>query len=437
MSDENKSQPPKAEVPRPAVKPATPEVKPPPAPVAPEKNDDDLEIEEIKDTPKEEVKKPPLLDVDKEPAHPELFELRLTENEVQTGSIPITWCIDRKWAEENYGKNCWVLIAVAPPRKSGKTAEWRGWARLTDMMAFITFYRPGKNRIMARVTKSKSDIEQWMERSDGTWKYDVFNFPNDWESEDSSKYLRAKIWVDSRLWNYMDVDLPAECFAKEPPEWEKTWVNFFFKKKSVDQCEYRKRRMFAYSLQPIAVLIIALLYLVVTGGIQLFNLFIGKWTKWSNWGTGDVEIDGRINYLTVKHFDKLSWIFIPIPLVLFVGFLLLKILHIKKWLFIMLALAPTYIAAVLVSWGIMLLLAVIFSKFIKMYENSAPGRRDARERAAEEKRLREEALRRAELEFILCSAARIKNIKDLPKNKRTVKLRFQDLKSMVCKPFAR
>jgi hypothetical protein len=68
MSDENKSQPPRPEVPRPAVKPTTPEIRPPQpevsqvqtitqmkisesgiwSPKTDDKTDDNLEIEEVK-----------------------------------------------------------------------------------------------------------------------------------------------------------------------------------------------------------------------------------------------------------------------------------------------------------------------------------------------------------------------------------------------------
>jgi len=86
------------------------------------------------------------------------FELRLTEFKSDVGSIPITWCVDRDWLFKNSDSEQYVLLSVAPPEKGGDKAEWRGWAKLSDMMAYVTFYRPGKNRILARVTPTKKQI---------------------------------------------------------------------------------------------------------------------------------------------------------------------------------------------------------------------------------------------------------------------------------------
>jgi len=45
--------------------------------------------------------------------------------------------------------------------------------------------------------------------------------------------------------------VPVEVFAKEPAAWEKAWVNLFFRSRPGDQCDFRKRRLFAYTIQPI------------------------------------------------------------------------------------------------------------------------------------------------------------------------------------------
>ena len=436
---------PKLTVPRPAEKPVTS--------VQPEAAEVKTTLAEL--LPQHDVILPPSeKEPEKEPEpEPVLFELRLTETGVVTGSMPITWCVDRKWLLENSRKELYVLLSVAPPKKSGQMAEWRGWAKLSDMMAYITFYRHGKNRILALVTNNKEDIFRWMMRNReerGGWHYKAMAFPEVWDGE---KDILARRWKSSDLSNstipgdpvysHLDVDLPSGCFAPEPSDFEKQWVNFFFKNKAVDQCEFRRRRILAYTVQPIAFVLAIILFIVVTSCIQLFNLMIGKWTVWKNFFSSNLEIDRRIDFLTIKKFDPLSWILIPVPWIMLGAFIIsrIKCLHFYKWFL----LAPAYLLAITIGFWLLVLCIVGIEKLKKWAEDRSPRIRAdklaARQKAEDEHFERLAAIRKAELEaleLLMCSSGkRIKTIKDLPKSKRTIKLRFQGVKARVCKPFAR
>ncbi|MCK9567384.1 hypothetical protein M0R72_00375 [Candidatus Pacearchaeota archaeon] len=443
---------PKLTVPRPAEKPVTglPSVHPEPVQEAAEA------------APQHEVILPPdQIGSEKEPVkepEPEtvLFELRLTETGVITGSIPITWCVDRDWLLNHSRKELYVLLSVAPPESSGQTAEWRGWAKLSDMMAYVTFYRHGKNRILAWVTDSKEDIDKWMMRSReerGGWNLQAMSFPNHWDGDrDVCTYLLAKRWMEESssydlgpkaIQSHLDVDLPSGCFAPEPSEFEKKWVNFFFRNKAVDQCEFRRRRILAYTVQPIAFVLAVILFIVVTLCIQIFNLMIGKWTVWNNFFSSSAEIDRRIDFLTIKKFDPLSWLLIPVPWLMVAAFTLSKIkcLHFQKWFL----LAPAYLLVIPIGFWLLVLAIVSIEKIKKWAEDRSPriraAKRAAKQKAEDEYLARMAIIRKAELEtleLLLCSSGkRITTIKDLPKSKRTIKLRFQGVKARVCKPFAR
>lgn len=88
------------------------------------------------------------------------------------------------------------------------------------------------------------------------------------------KVLRAMARKKSVLHNlqallmneFMNVEVPDGVFAKEPPEWEKAWVNWLFRNKAIDQCDYRRRRIFAYFplLQPLIFTTICAVRLFIT-----------------------------------------------------------------------------------------------------------------------------------------------------------------------------
>jgi hypothetical protein len=373
----------------------------------------------------------------------DLFELRLTETATTSGSLPVTWCVDKSWLLANSKDEHYVLFSTATPDKGGKTAEWRGYAKLSEMMTYVTFFRPGKNRILARVTPQKSAIGEWMLREDGGWANRAMKFREQWESEEPD-YLLSKKWRDRakdiditevRLWNYIDINLPSDCFAKDPSAFEKYWVNYFFRQKAVDQCEFRRRRILAYTFQPFAVLFTLLLKALIIFCVTLFNMLCGHWTKWDF-----PNCERGPNFLKIKKFGLLEWLVIPIPWLVVSSLVLYKLTHRKLWFL----LPPAYLAVI----GAFLLLVVIFMFTINLGSKllgKSSAWRSRRERLATEARKKElerlAAERKAELEALetlLCSnPKRINRISDLPRKKRTVKLRFQGLKSSVCKPFAK
>jgi hypothetical protein len=367
--------------------------------------------------------------------------LRLTEFKADVGSIPITWCVDRDWLKNHTDSEQYVLLSVAPPEKSGAKAEWRGWAKLSDMMAYVTFYRPGKNRILARVTPTKKGVADWMERNrdGGGWQGRAMEFPESYYDEEAiknCKYLLTKHWMyEDRLWNYIDIDMPNGCFAKEPSDREKNWVNFFFKNKAVDQCEFRRRRMLAYTVQPLVFSVIFLFFALAISVFQIFNLMIGKWIIWEDMSA--FNIDRKVDFLTIKKLGDLKWLLIPMPWLTTAACILWKFTHLSRWMLIPIS----FIILIPLAYFAITLLVLGIESLVKWRERTSPKAQAARKAKLEKERQRQLALYKAELEaldLLLCSSGkRVTKIKDLPRNKRTIKLRFQDLKSRVCRPFAR
>ncbi len=146
---------------------------------------------------------------------------------VDSGSIPITWCLDPEWLENNNIRDYWVLLTTYQPKPNGKNAQWRGYCKLSDMMTYVTFYRPGVNHISASIAEASYVVESWMARENGTWVNSGIDFPRSWSSEEEIENWKYEI----KYGEYSDtiqLDLPGDCFAPEPLEIEKIWVNWLW-----------------------------------------------------------------------------------------------------------------------------------------------------------------------------------------------------------------
>lgn len=370
---------------------------------------------------------------------PKLFELKLTEMNVSSGSMPITWCLDKKWLQENKLKDYWVLFLVSPPTPNGANAEWRGYAKLSDMMAYITFHRPGKNRIYARLSNSKSTVKGWMTRDQGRWDRSYIDYPtHDWEIELYNNGEWNGFKLDSpkdRPSDYMDIDMPEDCFASEPWEFETTWVNWLWREKAIDQCEFRKRRMFAYSIQPFLFFFNFLARLIVSFAFLMVAVKGANWSALWNPLTTSIsdfwaDVDGTYLYVRKWRDSPASVMFVPMPSIALIAGIV-GFFAVGTGGFWYALVVPAFILAVVA--------AMAFTAWLITYTGWLGDRLTDYltivERRREARWAEWEARQR---ELMSCSNdTRITKIKDLPKKKRTVRLRFQGLKSMVCKPFSR
>lgn len=372
---------------------------------------------------------------------PKNITIKLTEMKVDGGAIPITWCLNPEWLKDNELKNWYVLLSTCPPQRGGEMAEWRGCCKLSEMMAYVTFYRPGVNRIFAYLTASESAVANWMERKNGKWENDVISFPHSWTDEERISTWNYKVSVANKDENCDDIqiDLPSECFAKEPSEIEKTWVNWLFRHKAVDQCEFRRRRIFAYTIQPLLFVLLMVFRIVVALGCLSCGCKGINWaaiTKplyFSNWDlVADIE-GSRFHFKKLP--EPLSFLFIPmIPLGIIGGLIGYFVGHsIIKGLIG--ALFAAFAIPAVTSLSLFLMFAFLYFKigrrFLDFLDKIGESREEAKRRAWEE-------WNRQQQELMSCSSTKIiRGIGDLPKSKRTIKLRFNGVKAMVCRPFAK
>lgn len=194
-----------------------------------------------------------------------LFELHNANVDVTHGSLEVTWCLDKELlGVMKTQRNPMVVISVFPLDKGGDPItrkETRFAFPLKQMMGFIHFRMPGKNRVYAYIENYDSGIlarvgghyETDVVYSDGEHTPYVVGHTYHEDSTDAEgNPIQVPVLHDAKHYiTPFEVDVPEEYFGKEPAEWEKDWVLWLLDDKGADQCAFRKRRLFAYFVQPL------------------------------------------------------------------------------------------------------------------------------------------------------------------------------------------
>ena len=240
----------------------------------------------------------------------------------------------------------------------------------------------------------------------------------------------------------MSVSVPAGAFAKEPPQWEKNWVNYWFRQKPQDQCEYRRRRLLSYTVQPVAfalMLVVRFLMLLVSSlwlsrgmsfkyllhpirydMVDTFAVF-----QEGSWAIAHLPEDDKSDDpdLTLSYVVRKLWKLPLMPMFL-IPLWALYHLHLLLWA-----------AAVVVVVVAIVVLALVFASGLVG---------DASDSLFNflgkwlDKPTTAWYMDQEEIEAITCvpgMQART-HVSAFPKKHRTLKLRLQDLKSKVCRPFS-
>ncbi|MFH1584854.1 MAG: hypothetical protein ABIB12_01870 [Patescibacteria group bacterium] len=185
----------------------------------------------------------------------------MSSRTVNDAAIQVRWRISEKEQEQlTYlmkDEEAFVLL-VAQHLESGK--EMRYLIALKEAFQYVMFSRPGQWELRAGVV-TQSPIN-----TGGTWIGEYTSAKTiltkkflQRESDHASGYQES-----TYSWEYfisadnsIEMDVPMELFAKEPPAWEKKWVTLLWGSPLTDQCDYRKRRIFAYTAQPILLVFVA------------------------------------------------------------------------------------------------------------------------------------------------------------------------------------
>lgn len=368
-----------------------------------------------------------------------MFHLIVENNERADAYLPVSWCIgpeERGIILKTPILKPHVLLVVAELQPNPHYREeatqheqiYEFVERNVDLIPlsegtkYLTFDHPGKYRLFATIVGDETgDIKKlrktYLSRR-ASWIVDRTG-----EFSPSRPFLRKA---------EMDITVGEEFFAPEPPQWEKNYMALWpwFNKKPADQCNLRRRRMFAYTLMPVLLLVWWVLYTIIAGFVYSFSRFLGMrdikfrpvWDHrqdFSDVFNDDTPFDSV--FITNKDGDfRIATI--PFhPVALFLMFLL------SGWVFGQPSSASeVFLHLLYVYLGVYLVMPIIWLIFLgigKMYKKYQP--------TEEEVRARQVALQEERLQSLVCDT--MAEYGGHPP-RRSLRLRFNGIKSQVCRP---
>ncbi len=343
-----------------------------------------------------------------------MLKLNIPDTNLTSASTILSWQLDKEDCDPNVlGIDSTIIISIYPEKYDCKK-EYRKVLKLNELMTYVEFRYPGKNKILAIVSNKSLNAckETYLKKVKG-WHYNTLVYSYDTDYNASFESMEYNNCV--RLHSTIEVDIPKECFAPEPSDIEKTWVNHYYENKAYDQCQFRNRRLFAYTLQPFLFMVGLVIRLIFT----MFYLLIGF---------KNVSIKYLMHPFIYSLFETVESV-------------AESELFYKGWMFLLHPAALAVYALAIFKFQVFLLIAIpiltvlagynMIKYFVKLmyWIPELIGR------------LEKETIFQFENKDKLKQTGLYLNQKytslaDLPASHKTIKLRYQDLKSKVCKPFS-
>lgn len=383
-----------------------------------------------------------------------MLQLQIADANISGGSVAVSWCLDhevlKKLADEGL-IDPQVVIVVAPTKNYHISKESRKVVPLKDLMTYIECRASGKNKIYGLISlrKAKDAREHYLAKEDGAYRNNVLDYDGDTYS---SRLLGQEEDEDVEKATYkflsppLEIEVPKAAFAPSPPKWERAWVNHMFRQKVVDQCDYRRRRLFAYLVQPFIIGFFNLIRSVIllagllTGARNLSLKYLlhplsyGLKDTFEIWGKGsyfiqhlpeDEEESTDLKFLTLNYAFRSFWALLFMPI--FSIPIIWLALHHHPVVAGLIAFVPIFtimafcLIAYLVSRGNG---SRLFNKAWNGLNNLFTSDKLW-------------YLDQEEVQLITCNTDKTPTTyKSLPARRKTIRLRFQNLKTKVCKPFS-
>lgn len=375
------------------------------------------------------------------------FALHVISPVLDSSTLSVGWTVTpdvlaEVTKHEADGKKSWMMLLIF---SKDRGHEQRKIVPLRDCIAYLGLERPGKTRVYGQILcGSRKDVfKSWLTKER----------PTSWETKSHFHAMENGFPVslgalkEHRVGPEISIDLeaPSEVFASEPPAWERKWVNRLFPRMpAYDQCEYRRRRLVAYTVQPVIAVGWTLFIAVVQAAA--FTLFLVKPSRapWSDMGLSNEDPlgDGIIPKV------GMNWLLYPIFWWVPAGVTWLAVRHAHGHLDVrgLVALGAVFVPA------LVLFVALVVSQVAWLigYTKSNALARVGRGFMAVAGFVSEPFVKL----LIWCLSTKLSDedilvlttprqerapmeLRDLPASKRTIKLRFFDLKAKVCRPFAR
>lgn len=408
---------------------------------------------------------------------------------LDSATIPVEWHL----SDELISKNPKYVVICDHETTLDYLKEQRGtsggnryFCKVTDLVKYLQLFTSGKHHLIIMVfcgLNAEKDAQEYLKRNKDSagWREMVWYT----DIERKSSYEKET--------TFFEFEVPNELFAQKPQTgigkfiWN--WVNGWYKNKPIDECEYRKRKIFAFTIKPPIMLagwimssFFGILYTLI-GSFFLFFIGNRPANPWKNIKSAltmnaDREFDLDLRYFQfrssywrlwkrdVEHSRYIPHLFVPFIFCIWapiVGKILYSLIYniINNPPSISLP-SSSVLSGLLIGILIITLLSFVISRIIKyIYDPKYVMRRKTKKREKErkqedEKELKEE--KKAQLErqkekeakervatFLKTNAsfnsvpAKVDIQRVIPVVDRTTRftIRFWNLKAKVCKPFAR
>ncbi len=363
-------------------------------------------------------------------------------------TVPVRWCIepsDHAKLLELGAKDVHVLLVV----KYENEVEDRQLRPLTEALTYVGFRYPGKHLLFAKIVWP-SDTLKYMQKGliqkDSPTRYSYFVLDDDKFMEFSGLFVHEAANGLSEA-EPIEFQVDRGHFAKERSDWFRRLVNVPYRYAAVDECHLRKRMVGAILLLPFAIawslvasvvgLAYGLLLLSICAREITFRPILTESFPFKNplrdmWG----QINRRGHYCrTAWSFEdldgteKTTRVFYSPLFFLIYGST------------VMLLKRGTGLSYLDLLWILFVVAVVILllSSIIRMVVNLKSNEDFLAYRVAKRERLDRLELENS-FEYLSCPrsdvAAQAFNLKALPPKRRTIRLRFLDMKRQVCRPFA-
>ena len=389
------------------------------------------------------------------------LEIKLMDFDATSGAIPITWCLGKNLTEKIGDEIDKYLVFIlttplTPNQRSDSRREWRTFCSLQDMMAYVTFLRPGASRIFAFIVHKTDarDIDRWMQKHH-RWGFDdeVLTYYDQELGRDLVLRNDTRLVRWARAKASLDIDLPQECFADKPPQWLMDWATCLWPYIPEDQCAFRRRLIFAFTLQIPIVLCLIAFFCTFRFLVALCLTLLGfRKVNWrpvihpfdAQWDSEDIWRKTEGSFLCFPSLPyTMKWGLAALPLTLILSSSLTYLFAIDLRLQVSLTSIILYFLILLACISVVFPLWVLFVDWVLFDVFNLNWLNDhwlfrwmdyRTERKNEILAWKKERMR-LEADLLLCSKSHYRRLMDLPRRKRTLKLLFKDTKSKVCKPF--
>ncbi len=388
-------------------------------------------------------------------------------NILDAATVPVEW----HFSEELIAKNPQYIVICDHEYSIERLKDFvhetsgnRYYSKVTSLVKYLQLFRPGRHHLFVMVFYG-DDAYKYMSSftSKGKKTYNCNVSYTMLQNKFNNEFCMETTFVE--------FDVPEELFAKKPETkfgmmmWN--YVNKWYSEKPSDECQYRKRKIMAFTLKPIAFLILWLLasvfgtlYTLIGCGFILFlgyrpislhkNIlaaikmdgdefqpdlrFHQDWDEWRIWK--DKWTDGGPTLIPTL---LVPWIFIlTLCGLICVGYLFISYL------------IPNIVS--IAVWAAAAAITFVFSwLFLKSYTSEeSKEKRNQSAQLKKEKREEEKARIKKDVEDriadFLKSHASLSSMPEKVEVKRVIPvvdtvtrftLRFWNLKAKVCKPFAR